>query len=587
MYLKKSHSKKTGRTQLFIVEAYRDKDKKPRSKVIKTLGYLDVLEKEYDDPIAYFSELAKKMTAERNETMKHIRLSIDTKKSMSSGSAPKINLGFAALLKVYAELGLDRFFSSISNSSKIEYNLNTIFRFASCARLLFTEPSEQGLINARLIYDTNGLTISDYYRTADLMTRYKSDIIHWIYDHALAAGFTEAAPSYCFFSGYEYNLHQKATGTVANMLYPVSSATAWYSLFTDSCAFPVHYALFNSGISESRMRSSFVKQLLDTINTDHIIAAAGSLTSNFSKVIPDILKRNDGYILAFPLSQADDELKGYALDKDKAGFIPLSLNSFDISDLHHKIGAPFIDDLYNNDLLYNIRTVTKLYADNDSFSCTIEEKQILLYSPSFAAKCRSDREKLIILAEDIIAAPSEFDKSSIYMAGKYIKNLSYTKKSGLITAASDEGLSLNTELIDAEAQLDGYIVIATSEASKSFREICSPLVTLAFTDTYFSSSRLHDHKRPGPPATSDICQSDFFLSYIGLVLCRVIEKKIHGRFSAARIIESLRKCEYIHVEDDIYMLNYRDEVLDAIGDALDIDFSRRFMRLKDIKDLMM
>ena len=130
-------------------------------------------------------------------------------------------------------------------------------------------------------------------------------------------------------------------------------------------------------------------------------------------------------------------------------------------------------------------------------------------------------------------------------------------------------------------------MIVTSRASKSFSEICSPLITLAFTDTYFSAPRPHGPKRPDHRAASDICQSDFFLSYIGLVLCRVIEKKIHGRFSAARIIESLRKCEYIHVEDDIYMLNYRDEVLDAIGDALDIDFFKRFMRLKDIKDLMM
>ena len=77
-------------------------------------------------------------------------------------------------------------------------------------------------------------------------------------------------------------------------------------------------------------------------------------------------------------------------------------------------------------------------------------------------------------------------------------------------------------------------------------------------------------------------QSDFFIRYIGFILCRIIENKLGKRFDVSKISESLRKCEYIHIEDDIYMLTYRDEILDAIGDVLGIDFTKRFRRLKDI-----
>ena len=53
MFLRKNYSKKTGRTYLQIVHGYRDKEGKSKSKVIKSVGYLDELLKEYDDPIAH------------------------------------------------------------------------------------------------------------------------------------------------------------------------------------------------------------------------------------------------------------------------------------------------------------------------------------------------------------------------------------------------------------------------------------------------------------------------------------------------------------------------------------------------------
>lgn len=57
MFLRQSKNKKTGRTYLSIVHGYRDKvTKKSRTKTIESLGYLDELEKEYDDPVAFFEE---------------------------------------------------------------------------------------------------------------------------------------------------------------------------------------------------------------------------------------------------------------------------------------------------------------------------------------------------------------------------------------------------------------------------------------------------------------------------------------------------------------------------------------------------
>ena len=61
MYLKISTNKKTGRTYLSIASGYRDpKTKKTKTVIIQSLGYLDILKKDYTDPISHFKEVVKK-----------------------------------------------------------------------------------------------------------------------------------------------------------------------------------------------------------------------------------------------------------------------------------------------------------------------------------------------------------------------------------------------------------------------------------------------------------------------------------------------------------------------------------------------
>jgi hypothetical protein len=54
MFLRKNYSRVTGRTHLAIVQGYRSADGKNKHKTIKSVGYLDVLEKQYPDPITHF-----------------------------------------------------------------------------------------------------------------------------------------------------------------------------------------------------------------------------------------------------------------------------------------------------------------------------------------------------------------------------------------------------------------------------------------------------------------------------------------------------------------------------------------------------
>ena len=57
MFLKQSKSH--NRIYLSFVQGYRDETGKIKHKTIKKIGYLDELEKQFDNPIEYFKNIAK------------------------------------------------------------------------------------------------------------------------------------------------------------------------------------------------------------------------------------------------------------------------------------------------------------------------------------------------------------------------------------------------------------------------------------------------------------------------------------------------------------------------------------------------
>src|SRR3972149_10656144 len=112
MYLKKNYNRQSGRTYLSIAQKYRHPVKKVSTdRNIKSLGYLDELEKKYDDPITHFKEVARKMTEEDN-AKKKVVLNINMDEELASDSSSRKNLGYAAILKIYHELCFNDFFNT-------------------------------------------------------------------------------------------------------------------------------------------------------------------------------------------------------------------------------------------------------------------------------------------------------------------------------------------------------------------------------------------------------------------------------------------------------------------------------------------
>jgi hypothetical protein len=101
MFLRQLKNKKTDRIYLSIVHGYRDKvSQKSRTKTIESLGYLDELEKQYDDPVAFFEEKAKQMNDQQAAEKFDVTFRIRSEERIQKDTTNRKNFGYAALRSI-------------------------------------------------------------------------------------------------------------------------------------------------------------------------------------------------------------------------------------------------------------------------------------------------------------------------------------------------------------------------------------------------------------------------------------------------------------------------------------------------------
>ncbi|MBZ4665854.1 hypothetical protein [Mahella sp.] len=120
-----------------MVESYRQKGKKyPCTSTIESFGYLDELQKIYDDPIAHFTAYVEEKNKQKaNEDAEYIvRERKDT--MLPKNTAGRKNFGYIAILKIYYELGLDRLLVNRQRGRNFGYNTSSILKLLVVSRIL-------------------------------------------------------------------------------------------------------------------------------------------------------------------------------------------------------------------------------------------------------------------------------------------------------------------------------------------------------------------------------------------------------------------------------------------------------------------
>ncbi len=137
-----------------------------------------------------------------------------------------------------------------------------------------------------------------------------------------------------------------------------------------------------------------------------------------------------------------------------------------------------------------------------------------------------------------------------------------------------------------DEKYDGYYAIVTSELQMSDKEIIDTYRGLWEIEETFKITKSTLETRPVYVSREDRINAHFLTCFIALVTLRLLQKKTNRQYSAARMIECLKKISCSNEQDNLYLFDYRSEISDAIGNAFGIDFTRRRQRLGEIKNIL-
>lgn len=566
MYLKRT-KQKNGRIHLDITDSYYDKQqKKTRQITIENLGFLDELQKQYEDPIAHFSKRVEQLKEEKKTRQAPINFTFYDSDRLCSGDNLRKNFGYAALSKIYHELDIHIFLINRQRHSKEEYDANAIMKMLVYSRLLAPASKKASYENRDMFFEKNNYSLDDVYRCLTFLCKRKDDLQLWLNERIKKNYNRDTSLIYYDVTNYYFETDTqdgfKAKG-VSKEHRP--NPIVQMGLFMDNNGIPITYELFSGNTNDCltyRPNFSRIKRAFDLGRVITVADKAMTTGDNiwFTKTTPS----KDGYVFSMSVRGADKELKAYVLNEE---------------------GYEWLGTEYKRKSRRYPRTIHVTTTTGKKMDKTVDEKQVVFYSEKYAKRAKAEREAALAKARDLAADPGKYTRATSCGAAKYVKKISFDKETGEILQTSSD-LSIDEELIKQEEALDGYYVIVTSEMEEKDDKIIDIYRGLWRIEESFRVTKSELEARPVYVSTQDHIEAHFLTCFVALIISRILEIKTARKYSIGKLLESLSKAGCSLIQQNYYLFDYYDDVLKDIGKSLDIDFGKRIRSLGEIKKVL-
>ena len=565
MFLKKIPNKRTGRTFLSIVEGYRDPNTgKIRHKTIEALGYLDELEREYEDPIAHFKKVAKEMTQLNKQSDNPIVFTFTPWDKIGDSSSLRKNLGFSVLSAIYHELRIHKFMANRQRSLKADFLLNDIFKMLIFLRILDPGSKKKAFESKDAYFEKFEFSLMDVYRSLTLFHKYKDALLLHLHEEVRMKYGRDVSNVFYDVTNYYFEIEEpdrlrKKGVSKEHRPNPIVQM----GLLMDREGIPITYRLFSGNTNDCSTLLPVLSELKESYNISRMVVVADRGLNTGENIAYNIIK-GDGYIYSQSIRGAQRSLKSYVLNgKDY---------------IERENGFKIKSRVYP-------REIWVTNAEGKRVKVPIDEKQIVFYSPNYAKKARAERAFVLEKAKMLVKNPGAFNRATSYGSAKYIKDLVYDKKTGEILTTNHQP-TLDWEKIAEEEKYDGYYAIVTSELDMLDYDVIDTYRGLWRIEESFRITKSDLETRPVYVSREDHIEAHFLTCFTALLILRLLEVRTKRKYTSATIINELRQITGTYLNENYYMFDHFNTTVKTIGGAGGVDFSKRFMSLGEIRKII-
>ena len=566
MYLKKTPNSH-GRIRLSIVDTYYDKVKKcSRQKTVESIGWLDELEKQYEDPIAHFTKRVAQLNEEKKKKQAPIHFTFYDSDRLRIDDDLRKNFGYTALSRIYHELGIHTFLTNRQRHSKEQYDANAIMKMLVYSRLLFPASKKSSYDGRERFFERSDYSLNDVYRCLSFLDKHRETLQIWMNDRIKKNYGRDTSLIYYDVTNYYFETDEQNDFLhkgISKEHRP--NPIIQMGLFMDNRGIPITYELFPGNTNDCLTYRPNFGRIKKQFDLGRVISVADKGMTTGDNIWYTInTPTHDGYVFSMSIRGAEKGIKDYVLKEE---------------------GYEWLGTEYKRKSRKSPRTILVTSVTGKKMKKQVDEKQVVFWSEKYARRAKAERETALAKARDLAQNPGNYTRATSYGAAKYVKKIDYDKETGEILTSSSI-LDIDEEKIREEEALDGYYMLLTSEMETSDDEIIDMYRGLWRIEESFKVTKSELEARPVYVWTKEHIEAHFLTCFVALTIARILENKLERKYSVGRILDSLSKAECSLLQQNYYLFDYYDEVLKEIGSIMDIDFGKRIRTLGEIKKIL-
>lgn len=564
MFLKQT-KQKNGRINLSITQSFRENGR-AKSRSIKNLGYLDELEKQYDDPISHFKVVCDQMTQEYKESSAPVTITIHPFQKIDSRTTNRKNIGCLVPMTFYNALGIETVLNNKQATSKVKFDLNAVMRLLVNERLFNPGSKKSAFENKEGYFYKSNFTDDDIYRALDMFASAK-DFITSATNKGIARLCTRDTSNVFYdVTNYYFECEEDGFRNKGVSKEHQPKPLIQMGLLQDADALPLTYKLFSGNTHDSQTMIDVLDDMKHDFGVSRVVCVADK-GLNCATNIAATTGRGDGFVYSQSIrgTKSSDSLRSWVINdtdytiQENGAFKVKSKQGYKVIEVEDDKGK--------------------------KKKVRIEVKYVAFWSHKYEQRARHDRKKTLEKARQLISNPSQYTRATHYGAAKYVQGVAFDKKTGEyiesgIACAFDEAALARDEACD------GYYLIVTSETGWKDTKIIDTYRGLWQIEESFKITKTDLTSRPVYVRTKAHIEAHFLTCYIALVILRLMQKATKHRYSAASMIDDLRKVNCSLLEDNWWHFDYRSNLTDELFALIKESSPVRYMRTGDIKGLL-
>ena len=565
MRLKVNKSKNS--INYYIITDTKTKDGKRSTKVFKKLGNEQEILKisNGESPL----EWAKKQVDIVNKQIEEKTLKITAEFSQSNlieeNKQLSFNCGYLFLQDIYYSLGLDKICNVISDKYRIKYNLNSILSNLIYTRIIEPSSKLSAFETAKTFLEQPDFELQNIYRALGIIANETEDIESAVYKNSLNVVNRNTKILYYDCTNYFFEIEEaegiKQYGkSKENRPLPIVQM----GLFMDGDGFPLAFTINSGNTNEQVTLKPLEKQIIKDFElSKFVVCTDAGLASIENRKFNEVQDRS--FIVTQSLKKIKSHLKEWALSKD--GWH--KLNSKKIINLDN------IDNSSSNEEIF--------YKERWINENGLSQRLIVSYSPKYAAYQKAVRTSQVERAQKLINNPSSVSRNRQNDPKRFIKSTSVTRDGEV---ADKRVLALNQSAIDSESAFDGFYAVCTT-LEDDISEIIKVNKRRWEIEESFRILKSDFKARPVYLKRDDRIKAHFTTCFLALLIYRILEHKLNGKFTSSQIINTLRNMNLRNLDGVGFIPTYtRTPITNALHTNFNFRTDTEITTLKEMKKIL-